>query len=272
MILSGVVASSAGGLVATGGNITFDANGYRHHYFSSSGTLNVSGPGAVKVIAQHGGGSGASWSSPSFGTVFSGAGGSSGLTQYYDATVTGNVTVTVGAAASTSGTGGAITAGAVTQLAARSGGTPWRAVHSGTFCSSFCCDGGGCYCCGYGRFWSINQTATNGTSAAEHSTISTVYSGVFQQFDFAISGGGGGAAGALAYYGTNSSYQNALASNAGTLGGGQGGFSGNNGEAAQANRGGGGGGGQGFAWDNGAAGGTSGGAGGSGYVIISYAI
>ena len=273
MILSGAVASSAGGLIATGGSTTFDANGYRHHVFLSSGTLTVSGAGVAKVISQFGGAAGGNWSSTS-NTALSGAGGSSGVTQYYDATVTGNVTVTVGAAGSASSTTGALTAGTVTQPATRAGGTSWRAAHAGDVCSQTCYDFnyGYIYCCGYSKVWALNQTATVGAAGAEHSTVSSVYSGQgFQFTTYTTNAGGGGGAGGLQFYNTSGQVQQANHTSGGVTGGGQGGNLAN-GTAGGTNTGGGGGGGQGYAYPSGGAGGTSGGPGGSGYVIISYPI
>lgn len=267
MILSGVVASSAGGLIATGGNITFDANGYRHHYFSSSGTLNVSGAGVVKVIAQHGGESGGNWSEP--GNALSGAGGLSGLTEYYDGTVSGNITVVVGGAASAS-SASVGTQSNLIQVPKRAGGTPWRVGKADSFCVSVCCDNWGCFCCWYGWTWSLNQSATAGTAGPQHSAISTVYSGAFQQYSFTTNAGGGGGAGGLEFLNTNQSWQQASPTSGGADGGGQGGGY-SNGQSGGANSGGGGGGAQAYVNSNGASG-TNPGPGGSGYVIVSYPI
>jgi hypothetical protein len=269
MILAGVVASSAGGFVATGGNITFDANGFRHHYFSSSGTLNVSGPGAIKVIAQHGGESGGSWRAPNSDEGLSGAGGLSGLTDYYDGTVSGNIAVVVGGAASPSAAG-VNTQSNFTRVPRRAGGTPWRVAKAGSFCVSVCCDNWGCYCCWFGFTWSLNQSATAGTAGPQHSAISTVYSGAFQQYSFTTNAAGGGGAGGLEFLNTNQSWQQAWSTSGGADGGGQGGDY-SNGQSGGANSGGGGGGAQAYANSNGISG-TNPGLGGSGYVIISYPI
>lgn len=271
MILSGIVASSGGGVVASGGNLTVDLNGYRHHYFTSSGTLTVSNTGPVKIIRQDGGAGGGT-STSSFGRAVGLNGGNSGARYYYDTVANGNLAITVGAGGGSSSVTGTTTGpGSGTIF---NGGQGAVAVTSASFqeCVSVCFDDWyNYYCCGYAtRYnWSQESAATNGASGNFHSAVSGVYNniGSLGLPDRAGGGGGGGGVRAHVDYSTVSF----AAGTGGSIGGGAGAGNGQ-GANATANSGGGGGGGSSEGYGNGNTFSNNPGSGGSGYVIISYQI
>lgn len=281
MILSGVVASSAGGLIATGGNETYTANGYRHHFFFSSGTLNVVGSGPIKILTQDGGLSG-TFGFQSFSQMASGAGGASGANKYIDGIASGNLTVTVAGAGGTSSVSGFTQTG-VTEVAARNGGRAsfntqrgWQAQTYSSFCIGFCEDPwtGNYYCCQFGYYWQITDTPISPVEGHTHSSISSIYSGaVFEQYTFTTRAGGGGGIGGMEFFGGNYSYETRSRQAGANTGGGAGAINvSSGGSNALSLSGGGGGGGAAFASMNGGGNLSGPGTGGSGLVIVSYPV
>jgi hypothetical protein len=107
MILSGVVASSAGGFLATGGNQVLTQNGWNYHLFTSSGTFTVvSGASTLQVLTINGGQAGGSGSvNQNFGQPATGGNGGNGGSATFGPTlseVSTSFAVTVGAAGGTS--------------------------------------------------------------------------------------------------------------------------------------------------------------------------
>jgi hypothetical protein len=280
MILAGVVASSAGGFAATGGNLVFEANGYRHHYFTSSGTFTVSsGVAPVTMIMQGGGGNGQGGEGSSYSYARAGRGGFGGRISYSTGTVSSNLTVTIGAGndGETKAVGTGITATSLNGNRINEGnsaaGAAWTVVQ---YCVNFCCDPWGCYCCGDAYGWVKNSNESQGNPGLLHSSYSSIYGGTFTSFAPASSGGAGGYG---AFSSGSSGYSNPItvALESGKQnGGGSGGTAelpsyspGAGGNATSATGGGGGGGGA-IAAGWGQAFWNMGGNGGSGYAIISY--
>ena len=86
-ILAGV--GAAGGVVASGGQETVTIGGTKYHVFTSSGTLTVTNGGVVSILTVGGGGSGSHYGK---------AGGGAGeLDLFANFTISGNLTITVGA-------------------------------------------------------------------------------------------------------------------------------------------------------------------------------
>lgn len=95
--LSAGVLGASSAFRATGGDMVVDANGYRHHIFNSSGLLLVSREKELFFIVQDGGFD----ASPGFrsGAFLVGAsGGNAGLTRYFSATASQNISIEVGSA------------------------------------------------------------------------------------------------------------------------------------------------------------------------------
>lgn len=88
------VGESFGTIAATGGTIETPGNGYRYHYFTSSGSFYVSagtGPGVVYIVGGGGGGGGSSGGA--------GGGGAGGMRTVPVNINTGLVAITIGAGA-----------------------------------------------------------------------------------------------------------------------------------------------------------------------------
>ena len=99
------VGESFGPVQATGGTIVTPGNGYKYHYFTSSGTFNViagSGPGLLYMVGGGGGGAGGQ----------GGGGGAGGMRTVPVSLGTGLVTVTIGAGAANDNPTGPITGSA----------------------------------------------------------------------------------------------------------------------------------------------------------------
>lgn len=183
MILSGIIAASGAGFVATGGNQTFDANGYRHHLFTSSGNLNISGEKTVYVLSQNGGGNAPSgFASASSTEVSGGPGGFGGSVLYQQGTASSNITVAVAGAASSNVISGiTLSQWQPTYNGANRGG---RAILQGRWTSGCC----------WPYYYEIFANSTNGESGPFHSSVSEIYSGINQFYSRAGGGGGGGGA------------------------------------------------------------------------------
>lgn len=105
------ILAAQGGLVATGGNFVVDANGYRHHIFTASGTFTINQPVLLTSLVQNGGATGLNGFSTTYVTpggvtanaLVGGTGGASGQAKYISGSdFTGAMTVTVGGANGTS--------------------------------------------------------------------------------------------------------------------------------------------------------------------------
>lgn len=198
MILSGVIASSAGGFVATGGSQVLTQNGYNYHIFTSSGNFNIlSGEKTLSILTINGGSAGSlgSVGGPT-GVTYGGNGGAGGnaLIGNTTAPVSSSFAVTVGAAGgvssvtpsrnttSISGGVGGLGAGAN----GGNGGTPTK-----------------------------NRDATPGGSVALYNTRGVPWS-LLTYDNFANGGNGGG--GAVVNQYANSSSAFIMSSDSGTSG------------------------------------------------------
>lgn len=269
----GIIASSAGGFVATGGTV-IDAGGYRHHIFNSSGTFSVlSGEKTVYAFTQDGGNNGGNWYGTYNGSNFdyySGSGGNAGLGNYTSLgfiASQGNHSVTVGASGSQTTVSGAafdVTTGS------KSGG---QGGFAGSYANYYCDWDGICY-----LYWSsyLNDGAS-GQSSTSNNIVAlnpTLYNALsLVRPDMTTGGGGGG--GAIQNY-TTGVYRSPASG--GSFGGTTGATNSANASNAAANTGAGGGGGfLGVTFNSGNGVYTpqasyNSGSGGSGYAILSYSL
>lgn len=198
MILSGVVASSAGGFVATGGSQVLTQNGYNYHIFTSSGTFTISsGEKTLSILTINGGSAGSQGSGGgAYGVTYGGNGGAGGnaLIGNTTAPVSSSFAVTVG------GAGGVSSVTPSRNTTSISGGAGGLGAGA---------NGGG------GGTPTKNRDATPGGSVALYNTRGVPWS-LLTYNSLANAGNGGG--GAVVNQYANSSSAFIMSSDSGTSG------------------------------------------------------
>ena len=272
MILSGIVAASGGGFVATGGTLYTDGV-WNHHVFNSSGNFQVvSGEKNVIVYSQYGGwdGFGINVSGSSFQSGEGGPGGAYGI---YSGNLSSSLTITVGAGGNNSSYFSGATLSPVHTEGYKLGGGIQSAYQS----SYYVCDEYGCYPQYYWAWYPI--WASSPVAGKDLRTVLTEPYTSLSAFTGVTTGGGGG--GGRIVVNNSSVSQNPYLGAA--SGGGNGAISrtstGSNTNATNGapNTGGGGGGGAASANQNGGGGWNvwntvARGLGGSGRVVVSYLV
>jgi len=269
----GIVASSGGVFVATGGTV-IDAGGYRHHIFNSSGTFSVlSGEKTVYAFTQDGGKDGGSWYGTYNGSNFdyyAGSGGNAGIGYYTSLgfiATPGDRSVVIGSSGSQTTVAGAMFDVSTGNKTGGQGG------FAGSYASYYCDWDGNCY-----LYWtSYLNNGANGESSASNNIVAlnpTLYTALSAVRTNMTTGGGGGG-GAIQNYSTG--VYRAPASG-GSFGGTTGATNSANASNAAANTGAGGGGGFLGVTFNSETGSYqpqvsyNAGSGGSGYAILSYSL
>lgn len=269
---------------ASGGNSTYDSGLYRYHVFTSNGTLTVTEPGPIDVLAVGPGAGGGS----AFGDAFSGAGGGAGevvLVTDYELLSPATLNVSIGV-------GGAGGSGAGTNRGAAGFGTTSLAGSS-TIAQAWPGGGGGAGNSSGGNSGNAGASGGGGAANSAGGASTAIYgdgnagaAGTAYLVDPHYWGGGGGGAGAAGQAagvggagltiwgfevgggGGGGSYSSSATTNLGGLGGGGTGGRNSAGGNATPNTGGGGGG----AGHAGASGGNPGGNGASGLLVVRYLI